>query len=126
MQWVIEHSQHEGTDFFVLLMLANHAGSDHWECWPSVGLLARECRMSERTIRYALRHIEQGGELSFSRAGGPSGTNLYRLLQAQHLQGGQSLQGASLAPGGGNGRHRRGGHRLPPNHKEPSENHQLA
>ena len=120
MQWVIEHSQHSGTELLTLLMLANHAGTERWEAWPSVRLLARECRMSERQIQRNLRRLEAAGEVRFIRGGGRNGTNLYQVLGVTAMTGRQSDTPAADVTRGVKPTSPKG--RLPrhPNRKEPS------
>lgn len=48
----------------VLIGLANHAGPDGRECWPSVERLAYYGRMSERTVRRHLRTLEDTGVIA--------------------------------------------------------------
>ena len=79
ISWVIEHSKHKGNSFVVLLMIANHARSDGTGAWPSVRTLARESRVSTRTVRYSFQDLKDSGELSIEKGRGPSGTNLYSL-----------------------------------------------
>jgi hypothetical protein len=59
MTYVIEHSKAKGSELLVLLMIANHAGTDEWVAWPSAVTLARETRMSERQVRRILHKLER-------------------------------------------------------------------
>jgi hypothetical protein len=79
MSWVIEHSQHKGNAFVVLLMIANHARSDGSGAWPSVKTLAGEARISPRAVQYTIRRLERSGELETGVSLGPGGSNLYSL-----------------------------------------------
>jgi hypothetical protein len=79
MSWVIEHSKHKGNAFVVLLMIANHARADGTGAWPSVKTLAKEARISSRSVQNTLRRLERSGELQTSIAEGPKGSNLYSL-----------------------------------------------
>lgn len=79
MSWVIEHSKHKGNAFVVLLMIANHAKSDGTGAWPSVSTLAKEARISSRSVQYVTRRLERSGELETKVACGPGGSNLYSL-----------------------------------------------
>lgn len=45
----------------VLIGLANHADADGRNAFPSLTTLARYTRLSERSVRYALRHLEHLG-----------------------------------------------------------------
>lgn len=78
--YVLDHSEAAGSDRLVLIALANHACSEKAECWPSVRLLAREARCSERTVQYALRELEHAGRIRRQKAKGPQGTTRWRLV----------------------------------------------
>lgn len=61
--WVIQHSEHKGSNLLLLIMIANHAHADGTGAWPSVSTLAKECRMSERQIKRMLPELDASGEL---------------------------------------------------------------
>jgi len=88
MSWVIQNSTHKGNSLVVLLMIANHAKSDGTDAWPSVKTLAREARVSSRTIQYTIRRLKKSGELNIQEGAGPAGANLYSLpkMGAQNLR----------------------------------------
>lgn len=87
--WVWNHSQATESAFLVLLALADHAHPDGTHAYPSLASLQRMTRLSERTVRYALRTLESIGEIEITREGGGRGrTTEYRL----------SGMGAVLAP----------------------------
>ena len=80
--WVdgaIKRSQHKGNQLLLLIILAESAGRDSGECWPSVETLAEACRMSKRSVQECLRALERSGEITTDRQASPAGTNLYRL-----------------------------------------------
>lgn len=77
--WVIENSQHKGSELLCLLMIANHAHADGTNAFPSIETLARECRMSARQIARILVRLEASGELKIERSGG-------RLVHRYELQ----------------------------------------
>jgi hypothetical protein len=85
MASVWEHSQASGTDLLVLLALADNA-NDSGECWPSIGYIARKCRVDKSTIRRRITSLEELGEVIVIRGGGkastPGGTrsNKYRIV----------------------------------------------
>src|SRR5579863_7596934 len=79
ISWVIEKSEQSLGSLLVLIMIANHARSDGTGAWPSLATLSRECRMSERQVRYCLRKLERSGELQTQIGCGPYGTNMYSL-----------------------------------------------
>lgn len=80
--WAWESSRSTGSAFLVLLALADHAGQDGGDCWPSVARLARRCRVDERTVQRALDKLQELGELVVEHNAGPRGTNRYRLTMA--------------------------------------------
>ena len=77
ISWVVEHSQTKANPFIVLLMIANHAHSDGTGAWPSIETLARESRLSERTVQRAIRRLEKTGELEVERSDGGRKSNYY-------------------------------------------------
>jgi hypothetical protein len=78
--YVLDHSEAAGSERLVLIALANHACTDKAECWPSVRLLARESRCSERTVQYALRQLEHAGRIKRRREKGQNGTTRWALV----------------------------------------------
>jgi hypothetical protein len=68
MSLVFTNSRAENTDRLVLLSLANHAGGDGGDAYPSIATIAREARCGESTVRLALKRllvlgeIQEGGE----------------------------------------------------------------
>lgn len=89
--WAWEHSASTGSAFLVLLALADHAGVDHGDAWPSVRRLAERCRVDERTVQRALDRLIELGEVVLvdpatgeevtdrEATGGRGQTNRYRL-----------------------------------------------
>jgi hypothetical protein len=65
--WVFERSQHGGSKLLVLLSIANNADSEGLARYLSQSLIAAECRMSERAIRYITRKLEASGELAMRK-----------------------------------------------------------
>src|SRR5579863_4006594 len=80
MSWVIEKSRHKGSEFVVLLMIANHAHSDGTGAWPAAETLARESRITARHVVRIIPKLEASGELEVHKGAGPRGTNLYSIL----------------------------------------------
>lgn len=80
--WAWEHSGSTGAAFLVLLALADYAGHDGGDCYPSVATLARRCRLGERTVQTALRTLVELGELKVVDKGGkgPGHTARYKIL----------------------------------------------
>jgi len=122
ISWVIEQSKHKGNSFVVLLMIANHARSDGTGAWPSIKTLAKEARISERTVQYTIKRLCRTSrsikpELYCEKGKGPHGTNLYTISK---------MGGAGSAPlvqvlqeGGARYLHRGGATAIAP---EPSLN----
>jgi hypothetical protein len=71
MAWVWEHSMARGTARLVLLAIADHAGPDGRNAWPSQQRLARKCRVSVRTVRRAIDELVALEELDVEEYGGP-------------------------------------------------------
>lgn len=63
MTWVFEHSRSEHAERLVLLSLANHAGGDGGDAYPSIPTIASETRLGESTVRGALERLKAMGEL---------------------------------------------------------------
>jgi len=63
MSWVLECERTTtGAERLVLLVLANHAHNDSWECWPSVELIGDEANIPRRrTVQAALADLEAKG-----------------------------------------------------------------
>jgi hypothetical protein len=79
ISWVIDHSKQKSNSFVVLLMIANHARSDGSGAWPSIRTLAKECRLSDRTVQRAIIALVKTRELRVTHNKGPFGANLYDL-----------------------------------------------
>src|ERR1041385_2821083 len=70
MAWVIDNSKQTGHGFVTLLMIANHANAEGKKSFPSMKTLAKECRLSVRTIQRVILKLEASGELQVDRSGG--------------------------------------------------------
>jgi hypothetical protein len=80
MSWVWEHSGATGAARLVLLALADHAGADGGDAFPSVARLAERTKLTERGVRKALRCLVDSAEIVVEHGSGPRGTNRYRML----------------------------------------------
>jgi hypothetical protein len=80
MSWVWQHSTAEGIERLVLLAIADQAGDDGAQAWPSVQRLASKTRVSVRTVQRAIRALEARGELAVQVNAGMRGANLYTVL----------------------------------------------
>ena len=75
---VWENSRCAGTDFIILLAIADVA--DHCGvAWPSVGWLSLRAKVSDRQIRYSFGKLERAGELAIYPEKSIAGTHLYRI-----------------------------------------------
>jgi hypothetical protein len=63
MTEVWEHSEAEGTARLVLLALADHADDETRSCWPSIGRIAKKCRVHKDTARRHLHALQELGEI---------------------------------------------------------------
>lgn len=79
LAWVLENSRATHGARLVLIAIANHANKDGEDAWPSVRTLAREARLSERQVQYAIRKLEKLGELTIFEGRGPKGCNRYAI-----------------------------------------------
>lgn len=85
-------SRHGGTELLMLLAIADFADDDG-NAYPSVGTLAKKCRMKQRNANYILRTLQTSGELEIRVGEGPYGTNRYRVnLAALALQPSAGVQ----------------------------------
>lgn len=107
----LHHSRAQGTARLVLLGIANHDGDNG--AWPSLATLAKYAGgVSERTVRRALRDLEDLGEIRTDHnAGGVAATrpdlrpNLYHVLlrcpadcdrTSAHRTGGHTCPGVNV------------------------------
>jgi hypothetical protein len=101
LTWVLTHSEATLGARLVLIAIANHANNAGEHSWQSVETLSRSARLSERQTRYALRKLEELGEIE--KVGRTRhGTHVYRLPKmAQQVLSdrGADSAGADIAPG---------------------------
>jgi len=71
----------------VLHTLAYHANSKTDEAWPGVSTMSRETALSERTVRRALRQLEEQGIILRLRRGGGRLSARYRILFRSQVTG---------------------------------------
>lgn len=103
ISWVLRHSDESVPGRrLVLLVLADKADDDGTNAYPSVATIARETRMSERGVQYALRALEADGRIKKLGTHPTYGTTEYRVL----MGGGATIapvqrqQGCNLRQGG--------------------------
>jgi hypothetical protein len=92
--WVCQHSDAQGTERLVLLVLANYAGDlitqtgeTYFECWPGVARIAEDARLdSTRSVQNALTRLAKSGQIERVINGAPDERmrsdrrpNLYRI-----------------------------------------------
>lgn len=64
----------------ILLAIANHCGEDDGSgAWPSLATIARETKLTPRSVRRGIRALESCGDLEVVRGGGRD-TSSYRVL----------------------------------------------
>ena len=118
ISWVIEHSKAKANPFVVLLMIANHARSDGTGAWPSLKTVAREARISRRTVWACVNELEKIGELVVHRHRGKKHTNYYDLPLVQKMQ---ELHLSDTAKGANGGSKRCNSFAPEPSFTEPSK-----
>jgi hypothetical protein len=67
MTAVWEYSSHKGAALLLMLAIADHAGDDGTNAYPSVRRLAQRTRLSERTVQRTIQECEASGELVVNR-----------------------------------------------------------
>ena len=92
---------------FVLIMLANYAGNEQWDCHPSINTLADDTGMSRDTVIRAIKALEDASLVKIVRRNvdGINLPNIYRLIRAggsSTVQGVVAVcdQGSSAVQGG--------------------------
>jgi hypothetical protein len=75
---VWDNTEVEGTARLMLLALAWHADDDGL-CWPSLDMLARECRISVRQAQRLIAHLEAGGHIQVERGTGRGNASRYTV-----------------------------------------------
>jgi hypothetical protein len=95
--WVLRNSKATLGSRLVLLVLADYADEDGGSCWPSVKTIAKETLLSERQVQYALRNLEQIGEIAIEEMGGGRRSTRYRICMggAQNLHPSSNGRGAT-------------------------------
>jgi hypothetical protein len=87
--WVLRHSEESVPGRrLVLLVLADKAGDDGRNAYPSVATIARESRLSERGVRYALRELEASGRIRALGIHPQLRTTEYEVVMEEQSAGG--------------------------------------
>ena len=79
MAWVIDHSQATGSDYAVLLMLANHYNHETGQCNPGYRRIASEARVSRSTVGRSVERLCELGELAITTTGEGRRTTKYHF-----------------------------------------------
>lgn len=98
--WVLKHSEESVPGRrLVLLVLADKADHDGTKTYPAVETIAREARMSERGVRYALRALEKEGRIERLGLHPTTGTYEYRVVMREEATdaGGHAVPGGNEA-----------------------------
>lgn len=75
------------TDKLLLMVMADYADPDTWECWPSQARLAKYVGCSVRTVQRAIDQLEAVGFISTLRKGNQYQPTAYRLNETlSHAQ----------------------------------------
>lgn len=84
MSAIFDRYPHGGGEMLLALALADHAHEDGTSVRPSVKLLAKKTRQSERTVQYQLRKMQAYGWLILVRfsSGKPGDPNEYKINSA--------------------------------------------
>jgi helix-turn-helix protein len=100
MSWVLRHSDETLGRRLVLLVLADHAGEEGRDSWPSVDTIAHEARMSRRQVQRCLRDLEASGAIT--RLGThPSGATQWGVKMSPPRGDIRAAGGATSAARGG-------------------------
>jgi hypothetical protein len=89
---VLHKSQHTGSAYKLLLVIAYHANPETGLAWPSRRLLAAEIRVGERYLKRLLRRLVKSGELEIRPGQGRGHLSVYRIhlddAEVIHRKGG--------------------------------------
>lgn len=78
LTWVFDHSEATLGDRLVMLVIADHARADGTGAWPSVETIAREAKVSERTVTRSFARLVELGEI-VERGKSRAGTKVWDL-----------------------------------------------
>ena len=83
--WVFDHSQSRNGDRVVLLVLADHADDERWECWPSQGRMARKANMATRSVKRCIDNLVRLGEVKILTRGTGRVSSRYRITPTKSV-----------------------------------------
>ena len=94
----MRHSRSKGSARLVLMVIATHANDKSLQCFPGRDLLCRESAMEERNLVYAIKKLEDLGELKVIRGNGSGNPSHYELTikrpeRVQNLVNGDQKDG---------------------------------
>ncbi|MHB8499705.1 MAG: helix-turn-helix domain-containing protein [Candidatus Acidiferrales bacterium] len=95
----MEYSEARLADRLVMLAIAHRISNDSGEAWPSISTIARETKLSKRSVQYSIRNLEKTGELEVVTGDESRRENKYRMpkfvvwVQSLHPQGCKVRQG---------------------------------
>jgi hypothetical protein len=94
LAYVQTHPDLSPTEVFVLLVIANYANQHGANAYPTLATLEKITHLARRTIRYALRGLEDKKLIETELVRGRTGRQTYRLL----LSHAPLKKGATVAP----------------------------
>jgi Helix-turn-helix domain len=80
LSWVLNKSKSSLGSRLVMLSIANHADADGMNSWPSITVIARESRVSQRQAQRCINSLEKLGELEIERGAGYKGSHRFRIV----------------------------------------------
>lgn len=88
MAWAVDQTL-PTREKFVLMILANYASNDTWDCYPSLTTIASNTGMSRDTVMRAIKQLESIGAVSTIRrtSDGVNLPNIYRINKSADLRG---------------------------------------
>jgi hypothetical protein len=97
--WVRDHGPKSRTDFDVLLAIAGHAEHDGTGAYPGIARLARQTRLSVRTVKNAIRRLVADNQIVVEDPGrGPGHYARYTVTMRSKGADAAPLKGAAGAP----------------------------
>lgn len=100
MSWVLRHSEETLGSRLVLLALADRASDDGTGAWPSVDTLARDARISRRSVQRCLRELEASGAIATTGTR-DNGARIYRVNMSPPRGVILDVEGATSSTAGG-------------------------
>lgn len=89
--WVWKNSRARGPAHHVLLAIADRA-DDEGVAWPSMGDIAKRCRIGIATVQRAIPKLVDIGELEVFEGGVGARSNRYRVITDRHTSNGDAFR----------------------------------